>query len=131
MYMHTNNTHNHPDCDKLKRLAKHGWLLLYPAAVVYYAPVCTLCTAPAVGLLSKSSRPRSLCWSAVLRSYDTMADYIRKQNNYCKTNTRHAAQPNRHVRRNVYRPPPCVPRNRKLLLLMLSLCCSVRVRNII
>ena len=53
----TNNPHSHPDCDRPKRLAKGDWLLLYPAAVVHDAPVCTLCTTPAVGLLSKSGCP--------------------------------------------------------------------------
>ena len=71
---------------------------------------------------------RLLC-SVVLHSYGTMTDYIRKQKkSYCKTTTRHAAQMDPHVRRNVYRPSPCLPRSRKLLLL-LSRCCSVHVRR--
>ena len=125
-------THNNRDCDKPKRLAKRGWLPLYPAAVVYYSTVCTLhCCC---GAAFEMQLPRSLCWFVVLRPYDAMAEYTRKQNNYCKTNTRHEAQPNPHVRRNVYRPLPCMPPSRKLLLLLLLLlslcCCSVRVRNI-
>ena len=117
LFTHIQHTRNHPDCHKPKKLAKRGWLLLYPAAAVYCTPVCTLCTAT-VGLLSKSSCPAHCVWSVGLRSYDTMANCVRKQNNYRKTNTRHAAQPNPQVRRNVYRPPPYVPRSRKQLLLL-------------
>ena len=81
-FVHTQKQRtNHSDCDKRKRLAKRGWLLLYRAAVVYYFCLyfvhCSFCgTAFEIQLL------RSLCWSVVLRSYDMMAHYGRKQNNY-------------------------------------------------
>ena len=120
------DTHNHPYCDKAKRLAKRGWLLLYPSAVVYwycclYSVHCSRCGAASL----KSSCPAH----CVVRRSPSTADYGRTQNSYCKTNTRHVDRPNPHLHRSVYRPPPCVHRRRKLLLLLLLCCCNVRVRN--
>ena len=59
VYTHQKRTHNHPDWDKRKRLAKRGWLLLCPAAGVHY-----FCCWAAFDI----RLPRSLSWSVVLRS---------------------------------------------------------------